>query len=96
MAATILIGVAILSLGVYLFTYFGNYAKDVEDDDFTEAGNYACLASAKQGTGDGSTVENSADYFAWCLDDEYSPTKVYYVSVISGGTCITFMVLVYL
>lgn len=33
MAATILIGVAILSLGVYLFTYFGNYAKDVEDEN---------------------------------------------------------------
>ena len=33
MAATILIGVAILSLGVYLFTYFGNYAKDVEGEN---------------------------------------------------------------
>ena len=33
MAATILIGVAILSLGVYLFTYFGNYAKGVEDEN---------------------------------------------------------------
>lgn len=32
MAAVILIGVVILSLGVYLFTYFGSYAKGVEEE----------------------------------------------------------------
>lgn len=75
---------------------FGVLAKDVEDDDFSEVGDYTFLASAKQGTGDGLTVENSADYKAWCLDDDYSPTKDYYMSVISGSTCYSFMVLVYL
>ena len=35
MAATVLIGVMILSLGVYLFSYFGNYAKGVEDENRT-------------------------------------------------------------
>lgn len=33
MAASILIGVMILSLGVYLFVTLGSYAKDVEDEN---------------------------------------------------------------
>ena len=32
MAAAILISIVILSIGVYLFTYFSDYAKNVESD----------------------------------------------------------------
>lgn len=35
MAATVLIGVIILSLGLYLFAYFSNYANDVEQENIT-------------------------------------------------------------
>ena len=75
---------------------FGILAKDEGDSDFSEVGAYTFLASAKQGTGDGSTVENSAIYKAWCLDDVYSPSKDYYLSVVAGNTYINFLVLIYL
>ena len=74
----------------------GVLAKDAGDADYSEVGNYTFLASAAQGTGDGSTLENSAIYKAWCLDDDYSPTKDYFISVRAGSTCLTYMVLVYL
>lgn len=75
---------------------FGILAKDDGDSDFAEVGAYAFLASAAQGTGDGSTVGNSAAYKAWCLDDVYSPSKDYYLSVVAGNTYINFLVLIYL
>ena len=75
---------------------FGILAKDEGEADYTEVGTYTFLATAKQGTGDGSTVENSATYKAWCLDDVYSPTKDYYLDLMAGNTYINFLVLVYL
>lgn len=75
---------------------FGILAIDDGDADFAEVGPYTYLASAKQGTGDGSSIDNSAAYKAWCLSDTYSPTKDYYLDLKAGNTYINFLVLVYL
>ena len=75
---------------------FSIEAKDISDSGFTTVGEAAYLATSAQGTGDGTTLENSATYKAWCLEDEYSPTKDYYLSVGAGNTFINFLVLIYL
>lgn len=75
---------------------FGILAMDEGDTDFAEVGEYTFLASAKTGSGDGSSWDNSAAYKAWCLDDVYSSTKDYYLDVKAGNSFINFMVLIYL
>lgn len=71
-------------------------SMDQGDADYTNVGSVTHMASVAQGTGDGTTVENSASYKAWCLEDAYSPTKDYYISCVAGNTTITFLVLIYL
>lgn len=75
---------------------FGILAMDEGDTEMTTVGEYTFLASAKQGTGVGDTLENTAVYKAWCLDDVYSSTKDYYLDVVAGNTYINFLVLIYL
>ncbi len=75
---------------------FAILAQDEGDTDLTTVGEYTFLATAKQGTGDGSTIENTAIYKAWCLDDVYSPTKEYYLDSPAGNSFINFLVLIYL
>lgn len=75
---------------------FSIEAKDMNDSGFISVGEAAYLATSAQGTGDGTTLENSATYKAWCLEDAYSPTKDYYLSVGAGNTFINFLVLIYL
>ena len=75
---------------------FSILSKDHQDTDYVIVGETAFLATSAQGTGDGTTLGNSAIYKAWCLEDEYSPTKDYYLSVGAGNTYINFLVLIYL
>ena len=75
---------------------FSIEAKDINDTGFITVGETAYLATSAQGTGDGRTLANSATYKAWCLDDGYSPTKDYYLSLGAGNTYINFLVLIYL
>ena len=69
---------------------------DQGDGDYTVVGEVTHVASAAQGTGDGTSETNSAAYKAWCLEDAYSPTKDYYLSAGAGNTWLSFLVLVYL
>lgn len=75
---------------------FSILSKDHQDTEYVIVGETAFLATSAQGTGDGTTLGNSAIYKAWCLEDEYSPTKDYYLSVGAGNTYINFLVLIYL
>ena len=75
---------------------FSILSKDHQDTEYVIVGETAFLATSAQGTGDGTTLGNSAIYKAWCLEDEYSPTKDYYLSAGAGNTYINFFVLIYL
>lgn len=75
---------------------FSIMARDIQDTDYVIVGETTFLATSAQGTADGTTLGNSASYKAWCLEDTYSPTKDYYLSVGAGNTYINFLVLIYL
>ena len=71
-------------------------SMDEGESNYTKIDQPYFLASAKQGTGDGLTVENSAVFHTWCLDDNYSPTKDYYMAVGAGATSLSQFILIYL
>ena len=74
----------------------GILAKGAGDTDYVEAGSYAFLAISAQGSGDGTSMENSAAYKMWTLEDWDTPDRDYFISCLAGSTCFSQMVLVYL
>ncbi len=75
----------------------GILSKEAGESEFsTTVGSYTYVANTAQGSGDGSSLENSSAYKVWLLDDAWSPTRDYGIDCLAGSTSFSQMVLVYL
>jgi hypothetical protein len=71
-------------------------AKDKGETEYTTVGEGVYLGATAYGLKDGSSAANNAEFWTWCLDDAYSPTKDYYLFSGNGSTWMDEMVLIYL
>ncbi len=71
-------------------------AKDAGETEYSTVGAGVYLGATAYGTGDGSSKENNAEFWTWCLDDSYSATKDYYLYCGNGSTWMDELVLIYL
>ena len=71
-------------------------AKDAGETDYTTVGVGVYLGTTAHGNMDGSSPADDVEFWTWCLDDPYSPTKDYYLYCGNGSTWMDELVLIYL